>query len=349
MNGRKEPQQEKQNLIPFYQSGDYFFNRGLKAFQKKHLGRAVKLLERAVKLTSTEPIFHIQLAAVLSELEEYERSNMILEDVLRTSGDSQPLCYFLLANNEVYLGDFHKAEKQAKQYLQLEPDGQFATEARELLELFEEDEEEEKEPLEDVEDFLREHERARRHLRADELHLALPLLDEIVENYPDCWAAHNHLAEAQFRSGKPELAFSISNQVLEGDPGNLLARCNLALFHLKMGNAKQVEWYRKTLTSVVPMDVDHAVRVTVVLCALGEYQVVLARRKDRRLRRALEDADLLRCYGVACFHTGDSKAATAYLQMAVNLGDERAKQHISDIENGRFAQVTYSLFSTKSS
>lgn len=61
---------------------------------KKNLKRAVTLFERAVKLTDKEPVFQIQLAAVLSELSEYERSNDILRAVLTETSD-YPECYFL--------------------------------------------------------------------------------------------------------------------------------------------------------------------------------------------------------------------------------------------------------------
>ncbi len=71
-----------------------FFHRGLHAFHNKHLDRAAKLFERAVKLTASEPVFKIQLAAVLTELGEYIRSNELLQQVLDEHQEKQPVCYF---------------------------------------------------------------------------------------------------------------------------------------------------------------------------------------------------------------------------------------------------------------
>lgn len=343
----KEEQDKKESsktIIPFYRSGDYFFHRGLQAFHNKHLNRAARLFERAVKLTASEPVFKIQFAAVLTELGEYTRSNELLHSVLKQYEAKQSVCYFFIANNEVYLGHFYQAEKHVRIYLELEPNGQFAEEAQELLELFEDEPFLEGENEADSEQFLDEHERAWLMLRNGSIEEAALLLEAIVEKHPGSWAAQTHLAEALFRLGKEEAAFAHCYAVLEQDEGNLLAVCNLALFYLELGHANQIKHFRNMLKQVMPIDIDHLIRITEVLCALGAYEQVVARRL---IATGTNDQDLLRCFGVAFYHVGDERKAIHYLNQAVSLGDARAEQLIIDIHQGNTNNVYFTLFDKK--
>ncbi|GIN06944.1 MULTISPECIES: tetratricopeptide repeat protein [Shouchella] len=337
-----ESKEDSRTIVPFYQNGDYFFHRGLQAFHKKHLNRAAKLLERAVKLTASEPIFKIQLAAVLSELGEYGRSNELLQSVLASSGSQQPVCHFFIANNEVYMGHFYQAEKHVRLYLEKEPNGQFAEEAHELLELFEDDPFMEEEAS--SEQFLDDHEQAWLFLRKGQAELAVPLLESIVSKHPRLWAAQNHLAEALFCIGETERAFAICQEVLDKDSGNLLALCNLALFYFEMGYTKEAKWYRERLASVYPLDSGHAARLVQVLCALGNYKEVLSRPFPID---ADEEAALLRCYGVASYHEHNEKAALEHLKKAVDLGDGASKQLMEAVANKQSDDISFTLFAER--
>ena len=239
------PQNERENrkVVPLFRSGEYFFHLGIEAYRKKHLHRAVKLFERAVRITKQEPVFQIQLAAVLSETGDYERSNDILQQVIIEHGDHLPECYFFMANNYAYLGMLEQAERQAIRYLDLSPEERFSDDARDLIELlkFEREEEEDWSELDEQEDqLISRHERASFLLKNGEIDISLPILESIIEDFPTYWAAHNHLAEALFRLGE-EAAFEKCDQILDQDPGNLLAICNLALFYTKTGQYKEAE------------------------------------------------------------------------------------------------------------
>ncbi len=208
----------------------------LQHIEKKQMQRAVKLFERAVKLTDKEPVFQIQLAAVLSEIGEYERSTEILNHVIEDYGEEQKECFYFLANNYAYLGLFEKAERTVSRYLQLCPDGSFSEDAHDLLELLQLERQSLNEwdngQAERSDELIIEHEKARELLQQGKLQEAIPVLQDILLDYPTCWAAQNHLAEALFRLGD-DSSFTICEQVLAKDEGNLFAICNLALFFLR--------------------------------------------------------------------------------------------------------------------
>ncbi|WP_100405410.1 tetratricopeptide repeat protein [Bacillus solitudinis] len=336
MDVTHQNEQENRKIVPFFRSGDYFFHRGIVAYRKNHLQRAVKLFERAVKLTEKEPVFHVQLAAVLSELGEYDRSNDILTTILKEQGDGQAECYFFMANNYAYLGLFERAETAVERYLKLCPDDEFTDDARDLLELlqFERgDQEDWDEFEEESEELIIDHEKARTLLSKGEIKAAIPVLQSIIETYPTCWAAHNHLAEAYYRDGN-EKAFDVCEEVLKNDPGNLFAICNLALFYSMGGDTEQAARFIAALRYVYPLDVDHHVKVAQVLCAVGDYQQTFERLKVVEGYILDNRPELLFCLGMALFHKNQVEKAEQYWKRAGGHGHILAKKYVKQSRQG---------------
>ncbi|MDT8858728.1 tetratricopeptide repeat protein [Alkalihalobacillus sp. MEB130] len=335
MGLKPKDEQEKGNVVPLFQSGDYFFHRGIEAYRKNHLQRAIKLLERAVKITNTEPVFHVQLAAVLSEIGEYERSNEILQNVL-TEKDDVAECYFFMANNYAYLGLFEKAEKMTLRYLELCPDDRFTNDANDLLELlrFEREEDDDWDDLEEDEDeLIAQFERASYLVKQGEMQAAIAVLETIIDEHPTYWTAHNQLAEVLFRIGDAS-AFDICETVLEKDPGNLSTRCNLALFYIKNGDAKSAEPYIKSLCQVYPMDGDHYMKVAETLCSVGEYKAAYDRLKELTRWELEQKAELVYCFAVATYHCGDRKKVSPLCKRAEELGSKQAAATLALLEKG---------------
>lgn len=332
----------KNNVLPFIRSGDYFFKCGLEAYERNHLQKAKKMFERAVKLQSNEPIFHVQLAAVLSEIGEYERSNEILKDVLAKHGETYAECYFFIANNYAFLGDFEKAERAVLRYLELHPDDRFSEDAYELLELLRfEQEEDGWEAFDHGEaELIIRHERARHLLKNGDLDSAIPLLRAIVDEYPQCWAAKNHLAEALFRRGDEDEAFTICEKILTEDEGNLFAICNLALFYTKKGDTTEAKRFIDGLKRVLPLDIDHSIKVAETLCTLKQYDEAYRRLKKLNVIERKTRPELLYCFGVSLYHRNERKKAFAYFEQAAKLGDRQAKSVLEDDD----AEVVYELW-----
>ncbi|MBP3949977.1 tetratricopeptide repeat protein [Bacillus suaedae] len=337
-------EQENQKVVPLFRSGDYFFHRGIEAYRKKHLHRAIKLFERAVKLTAKEPVFHVQLAAVLSEIGEYERSNEILQQVLVNENDEIAECYFFMANNYAYLGFFEKAERMTLRYLELGDDERFTDDAKNLLDLlrFERDEDEFDGLVEEEDELLAQHERAHYLLREGNVETAIPLLRTIIKEHPTYWAAQNHLAEALYRLGTDrEEAYMITLDVLEKDPGNLIAICNLALFYAKDGQTKEAEIMVESLQCVYPMDGDHYVKVAETLCDLGQYQLAYERLRDFNKYELEIRPTLLFCLGVAAYHAGKDNAISI-IERAAFLGCEQAELYT---QQDNLSTIHYEMWS----
>ncbi|MGX1402060.1 tetratricopeptide (TPR) repeat protein [Bradyrhizobium japonicum] len=122
-------------ILSFVPTGEYYFKKGIKAYHRRDFYKAKKYLARALQLEPGEPMIACQLAIVSTELGEFENSNRLLHQILEDLDQELVECHYFLANNYAHLGYFKDAYHHAQLYLQMDPDGDFADDAEELLEL----------------------------------------------------------------------------------------------------------------------------------------------------------------------------------------------------------------------
>ena len=67
------------------------------------------------------------------------------------------------------------------------------------------------------------------------------VLEKLIVENPDFWAAYNNLALAYFYIGEEDQAKALLHQVLDENRGNLHALCNLAVIHYYEKNEKELE------------------------------------------------------------------------------------------------------------
>lgn len=265
------------NILLFNPSGEFYFSKGIAAFERNDLEKAKKYLTRAWKIEPNEPIIACQLAVVHTEMGEYEDSNNILQKVLTEIDPYMYVCHYFIANNYAYLGNYNEAKEHAKQYLKYVPNGEYTSDAQDLLEIISLEADEIKstcllDPHIDYEDDLIEkQERSRKFLETGNFEAAVPLLEQMKDEYPNFWPAHNNLALAYFYQGKYKEAVDILHQVLSENPGNLHALCNLAVLDYYEG--KDVTPFLDQLRKVFPISIDHRYKLGVTFLILEQYEL----------------------------------------------------------------------------
>lgn len=270
MNDR---QHQIAKIIPFVQTGEYYFKKGLKAYRKRDIYKAKKHLQRAIQLQPEDSMFLCQLAVVLTELGEYTQSNRILLSIIEEVDAEMTECFYFMANNYAHLGLFQEAYKYANLYVEVEPDGEFIDDTEDLLDLLSIESEIEEEPFELQDELIVKQEKAREYLENGELEKATQLLQEIISLYPDFWSAYNNLALAYFYTGEVEKAASTLEEVLEKNPGNLHALCNMLVFLYYQRKTKKVKELIGRLECIHPILVEHRYKLGATFGLVGRYDL----------------------------------------------------------------------------
>ncbi|RSL30760.1 tetratricopeptide repeat protein [Salibacterium salarium] len=320
-------------VIPFIQNGEYFFKRGVHAYQKKELQRAVKYLRRAIELNPDQGVFQCQLAAIYSDMGEYNQSIDMLLYVLNELDETMYECYFFLANNYAYQGLFDKAAETAHSYLHFDPEGDFAQDTRDLLEMLEMDQEEETESeATDADDeLIITYEKSLRMIKEEKYYEAEMLLENIVTDYPTYWPAQSQLSRVLYLKGHIEEALAYTKDLLR-ENHYLPAVCQLAVFYKEAGRNEEAQDTADVLKQTVPMNKDHLFHLASTLCLLEEYGDAYRFFKMFKARFTPEDANFFFQYGVAAFEMGRPQEAKSQWQRAKNMHHAGASAVLEKME-----------------
>lgn len=296
------------NVIPFRLDAAFFFERAVRYLDRHNLRNALKYFRKALEYEPDNPVNHCNLAGVLSEMGSFDESNEILENVLRTIDPHMYECYFYMANNWANMGRYDKAEEYAARYLELDPQGEFAKDAEEMLDILIEEfggGEVLRQRVSEKEAERKEQDLARKLLEQGKFMEAASHLQKTIEQHPDLIAPRNNLSLAYYYLGQLDTAVAIALEVLEKDPDNIHARCNLAVYYQHLGRKEELERLLEGLRKVYPLNFDQSYKLATTMGILGEHKV--AYRLFLQLARWSEEADpaLLHCVAASACNTGN--------------------------------------------
>ncbi len=337
-------QKEKHGqILPFLQTGDSLYHRGLLAYQKRDFDKAIYFMEKAINLKADDPIFYCQLAAVYAEVGNYERSNELLYKVLAEIDAEMYECYFFLANNYAYLGMFEKAEEMAFYYIDYCPDGEFANDCKLLLKMmqydFDELEDWSEETLNEEVLIIR-HDQADVYLQQGKYELAIEQYDKMIAENPCQWSAYNHKAQALFASGKVDEAIQLTFEVLASDEGNLFSLCNLAYFYFAEKRLDEANNIATELYCIEPILLEQRMRLAETFTLLERYDRAYEHLMYMKKKLFyLDDADKFHeCFAVCAYHLGYVQKAIMTWKQLASQGHEKAKNYLTLYENDELAQ-----------
>ncbi|MFS0864008.1 tetratricopeptide repeat protein [Fredinandcohnia sp. 179-A 10B2 NHS] len=281
--------QHSTKVIPFIQTGEYYFKKGLKAYRQHDIYKSIKHFERAIQLEPDEPMFLCQLAVALTEIGDYLSSNKYLTSIIEEVDSDMPECFYFIANNYAHLGLFQESGRYAEKYLSREPDGDFAEDAEDLLDLLSLEEVDYDESPNQQDELLVKQEEARELLETGRLDEAVTLLKQITKEYPEFWSAYNNLALAYFYSGDVEKASETLEEVLDKNPGNLHALCNTLVFLYYQRKTQKVKELTNRLSTIHPILVEHRYKLGATFGLIGRHD--LAYKWLRNLQRSGFEGD----------------------------------------------------------
>nr|GGG67107.1 hypothetical protein GCM10011398_08540 [Virgibacillus oceani] len=310
---------KQNNVFPFIPEGDFYFTKGVEAFQKRKFDISLKWLRKAIEATPKDPLYQCQMSIVYTEIGAFHAANQLLNQVLQTTGDKYTDCYYLLANNYAHLGLLNDAKKYAKSYLDKEPKGDFSEEAESLLYLIDIDEDDEEWELEEEDELLVYQETVFHHMENMEWEQALPLLEEMITLFPDHKLTKHDYTHALFFSGQQSDAIQMELDILEMEPNSLYSHTNLALFYYESNN----EEYKKHidgLLNVYPIHEHQKLRVAVSLARTNFYQEAYQRFRSLAKGIVKGHPSYYRWYSSTAYHVGKQEFAN-------KLWEEGCKRH----------------------
>ena len=317
---------KQNNVIPFIPEGDFYFTKGVEAFQKRKFDIAIKWLNKAMEKKPEDPLYACQLSIVYTEIGSYHAANQLLSNVLQLTDYVD--CYYLLANNYAHLGLLNDAAKYATTYLEKEPEGDFSEEAQHLLGLIDIDEKEDEDnwDLEEEDELLIYQETAFYHMEYMEWEKAMPLLEDMMTLFPEHLIAKHDYTHALFFSGDQQEAIQMELDVLKTDATALYSLTNLAVFYFERGNHQECEKYIQVLLNVYPMHEQQKLRIAVTLAKTGFYEKAYSRFRLLAKGIVKSHPSYYRWYSRTLHHHGLSEKACALWDEGIIKHPKLAKE-----------------------
>jgi tetratricopeptide (TPR) repeat protein len=229
-----------------------------------------------------------------------------------------------MANNYAHLGLFHEAYKCATHYQSKEPNGEFIEETEDLLDLLTIEGADEEDPFLDSDELIVKQDAAKSLLENGKLEEAISLLKEIVTDFPEFWSAYNNLSLAYFYMGDVQQAKDYLDMVLDKNPGNLHALCNLLVFYYYERQDDKVEELAQRLGLIYPILFEHRYKLGATFALVGQYE--LAFKWLRAIYRQGFDGDDTFYYWLSysAYFTGKEELARTSWDRVIDINPEKA-------------------------
>ncbi len=295
--------------------------RGAKELEKNDLIAAIAKYREAYERAPEDAEIAIALAEILSQMQRFEESNRILFRLLADREDAPSECHFGLACNYFGLQDYDRAADSLEDYLELEPDGEFAADAEDFLDLIDDDDAMfETTGLrgdDDYEDNAVNH-FARSLLASGETDYAIEELEHRLSQTPKSLKIREQLAIAYFVANRKEDAKKIATELLAEDAANVLANSTLALSEIEEGNRASALARLEEMASNRALEPEELHSIAVLQLDLEQFS-----EADKTLTQMMHlmpyDENVLHKLAYAKFMQGDAEAAKALYQKLLRI------------------------------
>ena len=272
MKNNKE--RHKNNILNFNQPAEFFIKKAEKHIDAGNFLEALALYRCVLGMEPHNAEYLLNVAQIYSEMGLYAESNDVLLKIAKF-GKTPTECLFALGCNYMGMKNFELADEAFEQYLALDPDGEYAEDIDELFEIIDEEEyEEEDGALHDINRRMMAENafEGKQYLDKGDYKNAIKHLESIAEKDNPLMSALNNLALAYFFDGKKHKAVETSLKVMDKQPNNLHACCNLALFYSELNDHARASEYLNKLDSLCDIPPEDMHKVALTYCELGYHQ-----------------------------------------------------------------------------
>ena len=315
---------DKAKILSFVPTGEYYFNKGLKAYHRRELNKSKKYLNRALQLEPLEPMIACQLSIVHTEMGEYKQSNQLLHLIVDSLDPHMIECHYFLANNYAHLGLFKEAYIHVTNYLEKEEYGEFSEDAEDLLEILELDSDEALDTLYEHDELIANQEKARNLLESGSFQKAVDLLKQVITDFPEYWSAYNNLALAYFYLGETDKAAATLEEVLEKNPGNLHALCNTAVFYFYQKRHDELQELMEGLEKIRPIHYEQRYKLGATFALIGKNEKAYEWLKSLQKQGFQGDSSFNYWLAQAAYHTGREQTAQQAWKKVLEENPEKA-------------------------
>ena len=263
---------KKNNIITFERGAEFYFDLGYRKIQKGNLKSALRYIEKAVRLKPNDSFIQFNYAGLLAELGNVDLSTEVLLHIVNVLDPNYDDCYFGLGCNYLQMQKIKKSVEYFGKYLEKDPEGEFSEEAEDLLEMLtmikdannnlDDDE---------LEKIYKVEEEAINHLELREYEKAAEKFEIVVNLLPNAIPARNNLSLSYYYLGDIQKAIELAREVLNYEPFNIHANCNIAIFYNKLNLSNWVDMQVRNIKKLNTDNPEYLYKIADTLGSLDKH------------------------------------------------------------------------------
>ncbi|NLJ40739.1 MAG: tetratricopeptide repeat protein [Clostridiales bacterium] len=306
---------KERKVIPFDQNGQFYHKKAKKHMDNNNYLDALNFYRKAVEKEPKNVEYLLGLAEVFTEMGCFDQSSKVLFTVLQKER-ARSDCYFGLGCNFLGMQDYKRAFECFKKYIEIDPAGLYSDEANDLMDILEDYDHYERYGELNILDLTRDNAyglatEGKDLLDRGDYEKAISKLEKAVKIEPNMDFVKNNLSLALFCAGKLDEAIDISLEVIEKDPRNIHANCNLCLFLNERDGVKAGQEYLDRIVNLKTQDPEEIHKIAVTLCELKEHSMANLILKQLLHYRPY-DIRVLHYVAASFFNMGKFKEAFRY-------------------------------------
>lgn len=346
---------KKNNIITFERGADFYFDVGYRKIQKGNLKSALRYIEKAVKLKPNDSFLQFNYAGLLAELGDVNLSTEVLLHIVNELDPNYDECYFGLGCNYLQMQKIKKSVEYFVKYLEKDPEGEFSEEAEDLLEMLNMIKDANNNLDDDeLEKIYKLEEEAINDLEVRDYKNAAQKFESVVTLLPNAVPARNNLSLAYYYLGETQKAIELAREVLNYEPYNIHANCNIAIFYKKMNLSNWVEKQIKCIKKLNTENPEYLYKIADTLGSLDKHEE--AYKVYKKLLPLEPDNKLYTHYAaVAAYNTGRYNEGIKYwnklyqldkqnliTEFYINLAQQAMRKETSE-EDNQYLPYVYQL------
>lgn len=312
MDKLRKKQDEK--IISFIPDGEFYYNKAIQAMQRDRFEDAQRYLKRASELSPEDWKILMEYGVLVMEEGRFEEAHELLMTANSLAPTEEEIIFYL-AEVHAHLGMLRDAKMYAEKYILIDPDGPFADDSMEIIDFAEQEESFNDDEMPDGEVYFLQ-EKARRLMESGDFKAAVKLLESIIVDYPEFWAAYNNLALAYFYTGENERASKLLHDVLNRNKGNIHALCNLAVFYYYEKKEEELESLLALLVKIKPYQFENRYKLGATFALIGRHKEAFNWLRSLQKRGFEGDTGYYFWLSHSAYFSGHEKVARdAYTQL----------------------------------
>ncbi len=259
-------------VLSFHQPASFFIKKAEKHIDDGNFIEALQLYRQALGMEPDNVEYLLSIAQIYSEMGLYAESNDVLLKIARY-GNTPTECLFALGCNYMGMKNYDLADEAFEQYLAIDPDGEFVDDIDDIFDMIDEEEEDDG-VLQDVSRqlLMEEAYEGKQNLDKGNYKAAIEHLENVINRDRLMYPAMNNLALSYFFDGQKAKAIELSKKVLEAQPANLHACCNLAFFYSDMGENDIAGGFLKRLDDIGDIEPEDMHKLALTYCELSHHE-----------------------------------------------------------------------------